>query len=325
MTSTSLVSRDGINLAKSFGPAFWGLIFNLIGFGMSLTQAFHYFKSQKDKAFVKFSALAMLILDVASTCLVIQVFYNDVVAHYGGFAQFTGALAPEIGAECVMSTTIAFLAQIYFMIQIYHIKPAGTMGNIVLWAIGALSVIAFVFGIGCAAVMLLNPMTTARYTVYFRATFGGAKGAAAVADILATVAMCKYLSWSKTGIASTENLLSTLSTIFMNRGAIVMVDQVVCFILFFAFQDSQIWFAPHLILTKLYINTFFAILNSRNYLREKHLGTNVSSYMNTKSGHSATQVDKNQSFTNSPMTFAPALATVTKETTIRSDSESDMV
>jgi len=316
----SLASRDGVNLAASFGPAFWGLIFNLIGFGMSLAQAFNYFKDQKDKAIVKYSAVAMVILDIASSCLVISVFYNDIVAHYGGFAQFQG-LAPEIGAECVMSTTIAFVAQLYFMSQIYYIKPSGAMGNIILWSIGVLSTIAFVFGLACAAVMLMNPMTTANYTIYFRAVFGGAKGAAAVADILATFAMCKYLSLSKTGIAATENLLSTLSTIFMNRGAIVMIDQVLCFIIFFAFENSQIWFAPHLILTKLYVNTFFAILNSRTYLREKHLNTHVASSSFMKSGNS-TQVDKNQSYGSYPMTFAPGMS-VTKETAIRMDSDED--
>jgi uncharacterized membrane protein len=272
----------------------------------------------------------MVLLDIASTCLVISVFYNDLIVHYGGFVQFENPqLPPEIGAECVMSTTIAFLAQIYFITQIYYVKPAGPTGTIIVWIIGFLSTCAFIFGIGCATVMVLNPLTTSHYTRTFHIVFGGAKGAAALADILATLAMCKYLGLSKTGIAGTESLLSTLSTIFMNRGAIVTIDQILCFIIFFAFTKTQMWYAPHLILTKLYVNTFFAILNSRGYLREKHLNTHVSSYSHntdSKSGNS-TQVDnlKSQNYGSYPMTFAPAMATITTETTIHNDDKSVMV
>jgi len=322
---TSLAARDGISLAPTFGPAFWGLVFNLIGFGMGLTQALHYFATQKDSSRVKYSAVAMVILDIASTCLVISVFYNDLIVHYGGFVIFeTPQLAPEIGAECVMSTTIAFIAQIYFMTQIYYVKPDGITGNIVLWAIGIFSTLGFIFGIGCSALMFMNPLTTANYTAIFRAMFGGAKGGAAIADVISTIAMCKYLGMSKTGISGTEGLLSTLSTIFMNRGAIVTFDQLATFVIFFGWGTSQKWYAPHLILTKLYINTFFAILNSRGYLREKHLNTHVSSYSNnTKSG--STQVDKSQNYGSYPMSFTPAMATVTTETTIHNDDKSVMV
>jgi hypothetical protein len=50
--------------------------------------------------------------------------------------------------------------------------------------------------------------------------------------------------------------LDALTMIFMNRGALVMVVQVFTFVMFFAFQNPQYWLAPHLLLTKVYVNTF---------------------------------------------------------------------
>lgn len=44
----------------------------------------------------------------------------------------------------------------------------------------------------------------------------------------------------------------------MNRGALVMLVQVFTFIMFFCFQNPQYWLAPHLLLTKVYVNTFCA-------------------------------------------------------------------
>ncbi|KAJ7065429.1 hypothetical protein C8F01DRAFT_1125594 [Mycena amicta] len=324
------IMTNGYNIAPAFGPVFWGCILNFIMFGMSITQALSYFRTAaKDRAVVKLSALAMIVLDCASSILVISVFWTDLVVHYGGLAQYART-NPQIGAECVISAFVAVLAQLYFMTQIYYVKPAGLFPNIVLWTIGALAFIGFAFGISCAIVMILNPATP-HYNLHFELVFGFSKGANAVCDILATIMMCKYLSDSKSGIKSTSNLLDALATLFMNRGAAVMVIQVFTFVMFFAFQNPQYWLAPHLVLTKLYVNTFFAILNSRTYLREKHLGsTNVSSFVVNTHSSGSTQVNnrekqsKNSFGSTDPMTFAPnsvAMTSITKEVTIRSDED----
>jgi hypothetical protein len=59
-----------------------------------------------------------------------------------------------------------------------------------------------------------------------------------------------------TSSSRTENLLDTLTKIFMHRGALVMLVQVFTFVMFFAFPGPQYWLAPHMLLTKVYVNTF---------------------------------------------------------------------
>ncbi|KAJ7035733.1 hypothetical protein C8F04DRAFT_1097239 [Mycena alexandri] len=287
----AVVSREATSLAHPFGPVFWGICLNLIGLGITFAQAWSYARTaSKDKLLVKLS-----ILD------------------FGDAELFQGT-SPTIAAECIISASIALLAQIYFMVQISYIKPAGKVGTIILWTIGCLAVIAF----GCAAFMALAP-TTPHYNLKFQLTFGLAKGASSLCDIIATVMMTIYLHGAKTGVSSTENLLDSLIIIFMNRGAAVMLIQVLTFVMFWAFFNPQYWLAPHLVLTKVYVNT----LNSRSYLREKHLNSSFpSSTGGGLGGSGSSGVDINGE------KFVARLgnlnASITKDVLVRTDSNSEV-
>jgi hypothetical protein len=53
--------------------------------------------------------------------------------------------------------------------------------------------------------------------------------------------------------------LEALTRFFFHRGAAVMFLQSISFMMFFAFRSPQYWLAPHLLLTKLYVSTFFSM------------------------------------------------------------------
>ncbi|KAJ7150745.1 hypothetical protein C8R46DRAFT_1043545 [Mycena filopes] len=324
---SAFVSREAMSLARPFGPVFWGICLNLIGLGMTFAQAWTYARTaSKDRLLVKLSALAMLYLahliwgsafDIASSGLVLSIFWTDLILDFGAAELFQGTSPVSPRNIC--------RAQIYFMIQISHIKPAGKLGNIILYTICFLAVVGFGAGLGCATMMVLHP-TTPHYNIKFQVTFGMAKGANALCDIVATVMMSLYLQRSKTGVASTENLLDALTMIFMNRGAAVMLVQIFTFVMFWAFYNPQYWLAPHLVLTKVYVNTFFAILNSRSYLREKHLNSTLPSSgggSGLTGSHGSSSDVHLEKFVARPGTgnFNP---TITKDVFVRTDSASDV-
>ncbi|KAJ7856767.1 hypothetical protein B0H13DRAFT_1076170 [Mycena leptocephala] len=324
--ATTTIPFEGFTIAKIFGPMFWGIILNLITYGVGLLQALDYFRSGvNDSWMIRASAVFMLLLSTTSTALITSVFWTDLVVHFGGIEQF-GGTNTRLGGECVITGLTAFFAQIYFINQLRHVKPDGRIGNAVLWAIGILSVIGLGFGMGCASVMLLLK-TTPHWSKYFELTFAGAKGANSLCDIVATIAMCKYLTTSKTGIKSTASLLEALTRFFFHRGAAVMFLQSISFMMFFAFRSPQYWLAPHLLLTKLYVSTFFSILNSRAYLRNKYLSkdpttgafsSSVTGPMHFRSMHTASASEKP---TQSSQTGTqPSFIHMTK--TVESDTDS---
>ncbi|KAJ7892977.1 hypothetical protein B0H13DRAFT_2276705 [Mycena leptocephala] len=274
MSALMLLARDGANISPLFGPTWWGFVFNLVTFGMSLLQAWTYVRtSDQDRLYVRISALMMILMDITSTGLVITIISDELINHFGGMDKFTH-INPQIAGECYIAMTIAYLAQIYFIHQIYWVKPAGGSRGpiIVLWGIFILATIGWVFGLACATMMMMDP-TTPHYNIHFQVVFGGSKGANAVCDFIATAMMVKYLKDTSkdSAIKSTSNLLDAICQLFMNRGLLVALIQVFTFVMYFAFNNTQYWIAPHLVLTKVYVNTFFAILNSRTYLREKYL------------------------------------------------------
>ncbi|KAF7321123.1 RNase III domain-containing protein [Mycena chlorophos] len=322
---TMTIPVTGINIAEAFGPAWLGYAASLVMFGMSLVQANNYFRaSGKDLLFVKLSAVAMILMNIGSTSLDLSIFWNWIVIHYGDVQQFK-AINTQIAADCFIAGGISFLAQIYFLYQIHHVKPKGTWPRVLLSSLLVLAIIGFGFGMGCAVVMMMDP-TGQHYETKFQVTFGVAKGANSVVDIVATIMMCKYLTDAKTGIKSTSDLLDALSVVFMNRGAAVMIVQCFAFIMFFAFSSNTYWRAPHMLLTKLYVNTFFAIINSRISLRQKYMGSHVMSSLAASStagkpSHSGgplarEKLSLSESF-QEPMSFAPnptAVISITNST-----------
>ncbi|KAF7314036.1 hypothetical protein HMN09_00562200 [Mycena chlorophos] len=266
----TLFVRDGEDMATKLGPLFWGFIFNVLCFGMSLLQAFNYFRnSAKERRVVKLTAALMMALDTTSSSLIIAIIWEELVVRFGSLEQFSKT-NPLVAIECYIAMCITLLAQLFFVYQLYHVKPGGRYPTLALYSIIALSLIAWAFGLACASIMLLHP-STPHYNHKLQITFGGSKGANTLTDIVATAMMIKYLKDARTGVAATTNLLEALCTLFMNRGLLVTIIQALTFVLFFGFESPQYWITGHFLLTKVYVNTFFALLSSRRDLREKHL------------------------------------------------------
>ncbi|KAJ7049893.1 hypothetical protein C8F01DRAFT_1378149 [Mycena amicta] len=307
--ATTTIPFEGFTIAKIFGPMFWGIILNLIGYGVGVLQALDYFRSGvNDSWMIRASALFMILLSTTSTALITSVFWTDLVVHFGGIEQF-GGTNTRLGGECVITGLVACFAQIYFINQLRHVKPDGPPWQ--CYPLGYRYPLVYWLGI---------------WNGYFELTFAGAKGANSLCDIVATIAMCKYLTSSKTGIKSTASLLEALTRFFFHRGAAVMFLQSISFMMFFAFRSPQYWLAPHLLLTKLYVSTFFAILNSRAYLRDKYLSKDpTTGFMSSNSGpmhfrsfHTASASEKptQSSHTGTP----PSFINMTK--TVESDADS---
>ncbi|KAF9259460.1 hypothetical protein L218DRAFT_874678, partial [Marasmius fiardii PR-910] len=90
-------------------------------------------------------------------------------------------------------------------------------------------------------------------------TFSATKGLGSVTDIIATVAMCSLLSYSRSGISTqTNKLIKSLIILFVNRGILVTMVQSMILIMFYAVPDKLWWYglAFHINVTRLYANTF---------------------------------------------------------------------
>ncbi|KAJ7782210.1 hypothetical protein DFH07DRAFT_1055083 [Mycena maculata] len=110
---------------------------------------------------------------------------------------------------------------------------------------------------GCVTLMFKFPQHIFMHRSHTFAVLAGiAKGFGAGADILATVAMCMYLTSANSGITRTSSLLKSLIHLVINRGILITAAQIFLLVTFFATSGHLYWLAVHINTTKLYINTF---------------------------------------------------------------------
>ncbi|KAJ3730582.1 hypothetical protein FB446DRAFT_736024 [Lentinula raphanica] len=275
--AASAEDSPGIDMSAIFAPFFWGFFVSIFLGGITIVQAYMYFPHPTDKTSVQVLAASMLILDLISSALVAQSLYYYLIPHFGSTAPLR-TITPELSAECLISGILTFTSQMYFVHQIHSVKRTGFLAWTILVVLTLFAIITFVGGIGCVATMYVFAYgVLADRSKDFAIFFGIAKGFGAVTDIMATIAMCTYLSNAKTGFSThTDNLIKGLIQYIIERGAVVTLIQTLLLITFFAAPNNLYWLAFHINVTKLYANTFFCMLNARKNLWKKHAPKNES-------------------------------------------------
>ncbi|KAJ7590449.1 hypothetical protein C8J56DRAFT_1140467 [Mycena floridula] len=263
-------SDTGIDMSSVFAPIYWGFVISLFLGGITVVQAYIYFPHPGDRTSVRVTAAAMLALDLTSSALVAQSIYYYLVPHFGSLAPLD-AVTPELSAECLLSGIITFISQLYFVYQLYTVKHLGAKVNrYLIGLITLLAVLAFLGGTSCVVAMYVYKHgVLANRNSMFAVFFGLAKGFGAVTDIMATIAMCRFLTSSKSSVQKTNHMLKSLIQYVVERGVLVTLIQTLLLITFYAFPGRLYWFAFHINVTKLYANTFFAMLNARTHLKER--------------------------------------------------------
>ncbi|KAJ7460277.1 hypothetical protein FB451DRAFT_1270880 [Mycena latifolia] len=266
----TLDTGAGPSFAQVFGPVFWGFCVALILCGVSALQGYLYFTRYNDKLGVRLVAVMMLTLDFLSMALICQSMYYYMLPHFGSFAPL-GAVTNELVLECLISAVITFTSQMYFAYQLYMVKRPGYTASVVNALVIVLGTIGFGGAVGCVGLMFMRPHAVFMNRNHTFAILAGvAKGFDAAADIVATVAMCLFLKDAGTGISRTSSLLRSLMHLVINRGLLVTAAQIVLLVTFFASAGHLYWLAVHINTTKLYVNTFFGMLNARTTLADKY-------------------------------------------------------
>jgi len=272
-------AASGIDLTEGFGPVYWGFVISLVLGGITVVQAYIYFPAPQDSLTVRSTAGAMLVMDLVSSALVAQSIYHYLLPNFGSLVPL-GAITSELSAECLLSGGIMFLSQLYFVRQLYIVKGLGTGWWIAI--ISFCAVLGNAANIACVATMFKYPHNVLANRNYYFSIFAGlSKGFGTAADILATTAMCIFLTSSKTGIPETNSLLTKLTRFIIHRGALVTLFQTALLVSFYAWPDKLYWAPFHLNVTKLYANTCFAMLNGRQHLKPKSDASRFSSTMST--------------------------------------------
>ncbi|KAJ7910499.1 hypothetical protein B0H13DRAFT_1714367 [Mycena leptocephala] len=87
-------------------------------------------------------------------------------------------------------------------------------------------------------------------------------------DLSVALALCYLLRGSRTGFQRTDSLIRVLMMYTVNTGLIVAIDATAGMFAFVFMPHNLIFLGFYLLLSKLYLNSYLAILNVRQNLRE---------------------------------------------------------
>ncbi|KAJ7889602.1 hypothetical protein B0H13DRAFT_2666185 [Mycena leptocephala] len=280
-TDATVPTTVGPTFAQLFGPVFWALFLC----GVTVLQGYQYFTRYNDKLWVRLMAAIMLVLDLLSMALICQSMYYYMLLHFGSLAPLN-AVTKELTVECLISAVIAFILQMYFVYQLYILRSPGSTATVMTALVGVLGTVGLGGAAGFVAIMFMFPQSIVVNRNHAFAVLNGiAKGFSAGADIVATIAMCMFLKSADTGFKRTSSMLRSLIHVAITRGILVTAAQILLLVIFFATTGHLYWLAVHITTTKLYVNTFFGMLNARGIIRERDVATTPHTFLNDVSAN----------------------------------------
>ncbi|KAK7453284.1 hypothetical protein VKT23_011959 [Stygiomarasmius scandens] len=204
------------------------------------------------------------LLDFTTTCLDTQILHHYLVSNFGD-PEIIAIITKPICAEYLITIITVFSVQVFFASRVWLLGRVHWIVPVLI-LLGATG--AAVLGITSAVGLFQNDFIVTMQETRQKFEIGWNCTLSAFSDIVSTVALSWSFSSFKTGIKPTDTLLQKLFHYTVTRGLFVSVDQTMNAIIYLSRPDKLWWTPFHLSLSKVYVITMIAMLNSRKNLRK---------------------------------------------------------
>ncbi|KAJ7466213.1 hypothetical protein B0H11DRAFT_2239946 [Mycena galericulata] len=259
----SVPSTEIQALGNTLGAVFFGVVLSSILFGVSTLQVYYYFHYYPhDTLLHKSSAGLLWALDTTHISLAIYTAY-----YYGvlGFGNGDGlkTVIWSIKATTALNVVIILLVQSLYAYRVWLLGGYhhGVLGYLVA------AVVLGGFGIGIVLAYETFTITSWSQVPDVAWAVESSFAASTAIDVVISVAMCHYLRKSK-GIESYLNSrISTLMQYTLSCGIFTSACSLSCLFTFILLPNTLIFLALTYLLTRLYVNSFFTMMNARRRQR----------------------------------------------------------
>lgn len=256
-------------LEQTLGVLFIGFLICIILYGFTFFQSYLYFsRFPKDSIWIKLTTGFLCLLDTATSGLISQAVYYYLIDQFlapVGLLNATSTFCAENG----LAILATFIVQIFYAARIFQVGPRSWP---LISVISFTALIAFGFGIAMTVQIFKQRRLADLGTHNMEVVAAISQGFATLADIMIVGALTIALQPSRNPkMRKPEGGFDKFVTYFINRGVCVTVVQLAYMCVFVAMPSKQIWIPFHLVVSKLYINTLLAMLNSREVLHGRGL------------------------------------------------------
>ncbi|KAH9080230.1 hypothetical protein EDB83DRAFT_958286 [Lactarius deliciosus] len=257
-----------VDIRNSFGAAFVGLLVSTTLFGLTIAQTCIYFWNYRnsDPKPLKFFVAFVTFTDALHTIISIYAIYWYLVVNFGNVENLQyGVWA--LNLQVFLSTVVFVSVQLYYARRVYILSQSLICPIIIVMSIFIAAFFATFFTV--------KEIVLKRFSYFHSSTWMSyvALSAATVGDILVAMSMCWSLYRRRTGFARTDSVIMTSMAYSINSGLLTGLLSLASSISIVVSPSSMIWLAFFWAMTKCYVNSLLAMLNSRNHVRGRQLTT----------------------------------------------------
>jgi len=245
------------NLARLIqGPTLVGTFFNLILYGVSLTQVYIYFTTYKrDQLWLKVYICCLFLADTINSVFDMFYSYDRLVNNFGnmdaqGIATWVFAAGPAMTG--IMGATV----QMFFGWRVKVLT-----GN--MWAVSVIVTLAVAELLGGLATAIATGFVPEFLdTERIRSVVIVWLVSSAIVDTLITVILVSHLRKNRTGFEFTDDVINKIIRLTVQTGMITSVWAIIDLGLYLG-SPSGVHVSFNWVLAKLYTNSLMSSLNSR--------------------------------------------------------------
>ncbi|KAF7301894.1 hypothetical protein MIND_00755400 [Mycena indigotica] len=242
-----------------YGPLLVGIFFNLILYGVTVTQQLNYLQSsRRDAGWLRAFVWTIFIILTANTGFDMWIMYEPLILHYGAMP---GKLPTAFVTQPLSVVLVGFPVQVFFIWRI--------------WTLGQVKIIPLIISLFALVSLAGGIWTTVMVPIVaeFRnipQLYRSAEVwliASAVTDLAIAVSLAAVLRSKKTGIGATDGIVDKIIRMTVQTGLITALCSVLDVICFLTLQGETVNFIWNIPLPKLYAICLLSTLNARETFR----------------------------------------------------------
>ncbi|KAF7430980.1 hypothetical protein PC9H_006695 [Pleurotus ostreatus] len=249
-------------LNNTIGALYIGTVIAAVLYGFTTLQTYWYYHwyARRDTRVHQFAVAGLWTLDTLHLILICHGAYHYMVTGFGNFIGLLG-LVWSLKLQVTINVLIIFLVHSLYTYRVWLLGGYHKNG-LMAYIVCAVLMAGFAIGVVLA------------YEVYSVGTFAdhekmgwviiASLATSTAIDFVIAGAMCYYLKKSKSPQSHLNSKISTLMQFVLGSGFLTSATSMAALIAYVVMPDTLIFIGIESFLTKLYINSFFAMLNARN-------------------------------------------------------------
>ncbi|KAF8627260.1 hypothetical protein AX15_004452 [Amanita polypyramis BW_CC] len=262
------------SLGTTIGAAFLGTVAAAVLHGCIGIQSYLYFKNYpQDRPFQKYAVAFLWIMDSLHMALTIVEMWHYLINSFGDYIALLH-ITWSCKLQVAINVVIILAVQSLYTLRVWKLSSDRAR----IWAWILIAVLMAGYATGIILVVKLYSVTSFLQLDQFRWAIYLSFAMPTFNDFLLSAGICHVLSLRRTVFAETRSRIWIIMCYVVISGVLTSVCSLIALVMYCVMPNNLIFLGIEFLLTKLYVNSYLALLNARKSVRERSI-SNASNAM----------------------------------------------